>query len=228
MRLERLLHSFLTETVDPARVRARARTPSSHSKRSAGADAPSRLRWPLAKKSAAGRRPVRRGAVDATCERYARRAALRAFVLGMPGGVFAPLAGLLDAGGTIALRTELAAVLLLREDPALFDDPAWRRRVVRAAYALPEDADALDDVAKRALVDELLRRSARFIARRVAVKLVPVAGGALSAGLAYVWMRREGSRIAAHARRESRGRRAPSTPALGRRAARASSGEERR
>src|SRR5690606_8934148 len=96
----------------------------------------------------ADKRPSERGP-EAMVEHYARRAALRGFVFGLPGGPLALLLGVLDASSSLRLRTELAAALLSRSDSQFFERSEWRAQVVRTAYGLPEEGAHLKGLALR-------------------------------------------------------------------------------
>ncbi|MCA9616142.1 MAG: hypothetical protein H6721_08700 [Sandaracinus sp.] len=141
------------------------------------------------------RAKTRAHAPEALVSRYARRAAFRSLLLGVPGGGWALALGVVDVASSVNLRTEMAAAIAHHHDPELFEDPTWRQRVVGAAYGVPDDQRDVKNVAVRAVRDAVLRRGARMLVRRIATKTVPLAGGVVSAGLAYVWMTREGRRI---------------------------------
>jgi len=132
----------------------------------------------------------------ALVQSVSKRAAIRAFFAGLPGGLWALPLGLIDASSALRGRVELAASLHALADEEFLEGDEWKQRTLESAYDLPPEALSTRPLATKALRDALMTRAVRVASSRVASKLVPVAGGFVSATWAYAWTRREGRRLA--------------------------------
>ena len=149
-----------------------------------------------AERATRGRRPARR-----LVRRYARRQALRGALLGVPGGLWSVPLGLLDLGGALQARTELAAALHVTRDPAFLERDDWRARALATAWDVRLEAGSKKALAKDAVTSAARDLGGRKLARqaigRIATKTVPVVGAALGGVAGWLWMRREGARMSA-------------------------------
>ncbi|MEM6960063.1 MAG: hypothetical protein AAF645_30580 [Myxococcota bacterium] len=130
-------------------------------------------------------------------ERYARRAAVRSLLTGLPGGWLAIPLSLVEAQGAFSARLELAVALRLLVDDDYTKQPDWRQQILLETFELDAAAAAgMRAAALRAAREVALKRGMRFVTRRLGQRLVPVVGGAIGAAATYAWIHREGRRMA--------------------------------
>ena len=181
-----LVEKLLTRGVDPERAQKKVEQELAEASSSTGGSD-----W------------AKRIAATSLMEHYARRAAVKSFVTGFPGGLVAIPMAFLDAQGSLSSRAELALALqmLIDDEHKIEDD--WRDQVIRAAYDMDEDqVTAARPIALRILRDVLLERGVRMVGKRVGQRVIPILGGVIGAGFTYGWMHREGRRLFERLREE--------------------------
>ncbi len=158
--------------------------------------------------------PNRKAAHKAIVHYWARRAAVRGFIIGLPAS---PLTSLpltfVEITSMWRLKVELATCLVCLHAPALLESDDWRLRVLTyivgqsafptPSHGQPHDATAnkacphagLKDAGKAWFHDRLVRRLRRRTRRTLLSKTVPLVGGVVSSAWNYAECRNWGERF---------------------------------
>lgn len=158
------------------------------------------------------REPTVHATAEAVIEHFARKAAIRGFLIGIPASpVLAIPLSFVDTRGVTRMRAGLVASLAYLSDSRFFDEPNWRDEVILAITrrapgpeAAPVGPARLGKAMARAWVAErgqrwAARGMARWLARRAAqralfTKMVPIVSGAAGAAWNYFEVSRQGQR----------------------------------